>query len=54
MSITSSQIDRCVIIARKFGVKRLILFGSAVELPETAYDRDLLGCKKLQKRVMSL
>ncbi|MBU0701593.1 DNA polymerase III subunit beta [bacterium] len=41
MSITSSQIDRCVIIASKFGAKRLLLFGSAVESPETARDLDI-------------
>jgi len=41
MAITSLQIDRCVSIASKFGAKRLILFGSAMESPETARDIDL-------------
>jgi predicted nucleotidyltransferase len=41
MSIDSSQISCCVAIARKFGVKRLILFGSAAESPESARDLDI-------------
>lgn len=41
MSIDSSQIDRCVSIAREFGVEKLILFGSAVESPEFASDLDI-------------
>ncbi len=41
MSIDSSQIDCCVNIAHKFGAKKLILFGSAVESPETARDLDI-------------
>ncbi|MFH0775908.1 MAG: DNA polymerase III subunit beta [bacterium] len=41
MSIDSSQIDRCMSIAHKFGAKKLILFGSAVESPETARDMDI-------------
>ncbi|MBU1262644.1 hypothetical protein KJ640_06840 [bacterium] len=39
-----------MIIARKFGVKRLILFGSAVELPETARER--LCIKERPERVL--
>ncbi len=41
MSIDSSHIDCCVSIAHKFGAKKLILFGSAVESPETACDLDI-------------
>ena len=41
MSIDKSQIESCVTIARKFGAKKLILFGSAVESPETACDLDI-------------
>lgn len=41
MSIDSSQIDRCVNIARKFGARKLILFGNAVESPESARDLDI-------------
>jgi predicted nucleotidyltransferase len=41
MPIDESQIERCKAIAREFGVKRLILFGSALETPATARDIDL-------------
>ena len=37
----SRTIDRCVEIARAFGVTKLILFGSALESPETAADMDV-------------
>ena len=41
MSIDSSQIERCISIAHKFGANKLILFGSAVESPESARDMDI-------------
>jgi predicted nucleotidyltransferase len=41
MSLPDSLIERCVATAREFGVRRLILFGSALESPETARDVDL-------------
>ena len=41
MSIPPSLIDRCIATARQFGVRRLILFGSALDAPETARDVDL-------------
>ena len=37
---------QCVDIAKTFGVKRLILFGSALESPETAADLDV-ACEGL-------
>ena len=42
----SSTTDRCVEIARAFGVRRLILFGSALESTETATDLDV-ACEGL-------
>jgi len=41
MPIAPTDIDRCATVARDFGATRLILFGSAVESPETARDLDL-------------
>ncbi len=41
--ITSEQIDKCVEIAKRYGVKRLVLFGSAAEKPEEACDIDLIS-----------
>ena len=41
MSIAKEQIERCVDVARQFGAKRLVLFGSAAESPDTARDLDL-------------
>lgn len=38
--------ERCVEIARAFGVRKLILFGSALESPETAADVDV-ACEGL-------
>lgn len=40
--ITSHQIDKCVVVAKRYGVKRLVLFGSAAEKPEQARDIDLI------------
>ncbi|HLG29421.1 MAG TPA: nucleotidyltransferase domain-containing protein [Candidatus Brocadiales bacterium] len=41
MGITEKQIEKSVAIAKAYGVKRLILFGSALEEPERARDIDL-------------
>lgn len=41
MAITSDQIDTAVGIARRFGARRVILFGSALEDPDSAEDLDL-------------
>jgi predicted nucleotidyltransferase len=38
--MNQSAIDRCADIASAFGVKKLILFGSALKTPETAGDID--------------
>ena len=44
--MNQSTIDRCAEIARGFGVKRLILFGTAAESSETAADVDF-ACEGL-------
>lgn len=41
MAIHQEQLDRAIEIARDFGVRRLILFGSAVTNPQQAHDLDL-------------
>ena len=41
MPVQQTILDRCAAIAREFGATRLILFGSALESPETARDLDL-------------
>jgi uncharacterized protein len=41
MSLQQEQLDRIVEVARSFGAKRLILFGSAVANPDKARDIDL-------------
>ena len=41
MGITQSQIERCIVLAKEFGIKKLILFGSAMDDPEKARDLDL-------------
>ena len=41
MPVPQTDIDRCTAIAREFGAKRLILFGSAVDSPDTARDLDV-------------
>jgi predicted nucleotidyltransferase len=41
MGITQSQIERCIVLAKEFGIKKLILFGSAMDNPEKARDLDL-------------
>ena len=40
--IDQSTLDRCAAIGAEFGAKRLILFGSSAESPETARDIDLV------------
>ena len=41
MAITKAQIDKIISLAKNYGAKRLILFGSALENPEMARDIDL-------------
>ena len=40
--ITSIQIDRCIAVARRYGARQLVLFGSAADDPSTARDIDLI------------
>jgi len=40
--VTSEQINKCVEIARRYGARKLVLFGSAVTDPANARDIDLL------------
>lgn len=42
MSVTKKQIERCVSIARQYGTKKLVLFGSALVNPTNANDIDFL------------
>lgn len=41
MPVTHSQIDRIIDVAKIYGATRLILFGSAVDMPENARDIDI-------------
>jgi len=41
MAVTQAQIDKITSLARSYGAKRLILFGSAVEEPDQARDIDI-------------
>lgn len=41
MQVVQDHIDRAISIARAHGATRVILFGSALESPETARDIDL-------------
>lgn len=41
MSVPHDLVERCAAAARDFGARRLILFGSALESPDTARDVDL-------------
>lgn len=41
MPVTQDQIDRAVEVARRYGATRVLLFGSALDDPETARDLDL-------------
>lgn len=47
MPISKNQIDRCVSLAREYGAKKMILFGSALENPERANDLDL-ACEGIE------
>jgi predicted nucleotidyltransferase len=41
MAIQQEHLNRAIEIARSFGVRRLILFGSAATNPQQAHDLDL-------------
>jgi predicted nucleotidyltransferase len=41
MAVTQTQIDKITSLARSYGAKRLILFGSALEEPDQARDIDI-------------
>ena len=41
MPVTQDQIDRAVAVARRYGARRVLLFGSALDDPATARDLDL-------------
>ncbi len=41
MALEASKIDRIVQLARTYGATRLILFGSALDAPQTARDVDI-------------
>jgi len=41
MAVSQKQIERIIAIAKSYGATRLILFGSAVEMPEKARDIDV-------------
>jgi uncharacterized protein len=45
--ITNAQVMACVDVARKYGAKKLVLFGSAAHDPSTARDIDLV-CEGVQ------
>jgi len=40
--VTREQINTCVEVARRYGAKRVVLFGSAAENPQNARDIDLI------------
>jgi uncharacterized protein len=41
MPVTTRDLDRVIDHAREFGAQRVILFGSALDSPETARDLDI-------------
>jgi len=41
MPVTPDEIDRAVAVARRYGARRVLLFGSALDAPDTARDLDL-------------
>lgn len=47
MSVDQEKVERCIALAREFGAKRLILFGSALKEPDTARDVDL-ACEGIE------
>jgi predicted nucleotidyltransferase len=40
--VTQNQIDTCIEVAKRYGAKKLFLFGSAASDPDNARDIDLL------------
>ncbi|MDD5674079.1 MAG: hypothetical protein PHC61_07950 [Chitinivibrionales bacterium] len=40
--VTSGQIEKCIEVTKRYGAKRLVLFGSAVYDSANAHDIDLL------------
>jgi predicted nucleotidyltransferase len=42
MAIQEEQLERAVALAKAYGARRLILFGSALTRPEQARDLDLV------------
>lgn len=47
MAITKNQIEKVISIAKAYGATRLILFGSAAEMPDKARDIDI-ACDGVQ------
>ena len=47
--VTQAQIEKCVEVAKKYGAKKLVLFGSANEDPGHARDIDVIcmGLKEI-------
>ena len=41
MPVTREQIEKCTDLIKQYGASKIILFGSAIENPETANDLDL-------------
>lgn len=41
MPVTQEHLDKAVELAKEYGATRLLLFGSALDTPETANDLDL-------------
>ena len=41
MPVTQKQLDTAIALARRYGARKIILFGSALEAPEKARDLDL-------------
>lgn len=41
MAITKNQLEKVISIAKAYGATRLILFGSAAEMPDKARDIDI-------------
>jgi len=41
MPVTQKQIDTAIELARRFGARKVILFGSALDAPDTARDLEL-------------
>ena len=41
MPVTETHLQKAISLAKKYGVGKLVLFGSALESPDTARDLDL-------------